>query len=489
MKRSIRKQVTLVFTIILLCSIGLCILLNLFFLKPYYMSDKKNSLLSAYNTMDRASVTRTLSVEKAFGDINEVCEKGGLIYVILDPAFNVLLTSESETNNLVSHIRNLFLIDENTDRQLFDKEETYLINSYHDSIYDKEYLEMWGVLYCGEKFLIRVPVESIDNNVAVSVRFMIYVGLLSTLIGVAFIIVYTQKITKPILNLMNISSRMKDLDFNAKYESKTDNEIDLLGENINELSEKLKDTISELKSANATLVKDIKKRDEIESMRKEFTSNVSHELKTPIAIIQGYAEGLKEGVTDDEESRNYYLDVIIDESNRMNLLVKELMSLTELEFGNQGADYERFDICELINNKISTMDFLIKQNEIDLFFTKKDKSIFVWSDEFRIEGVFQNYLSNAIHYCMNEKLIIIDIEEMKDTIRITVFNTGNIIDEEQIDKIWDKFFKVDKARSRDYGGSGIGLSIVKASMESIGMDYGVFNSHNGVTFYFDLPTK
>lgn len=453
------------------------------------MSDKKNSLLSAYNTMDRASVTRTLSVEKAFDDINEVCEKGGLIYVILDPAFNVLLTSESETNNLVSHIRNLFLIDENTDRQLFDKEETYLINSYHDSIYDKEYLEMWGVLYCGEKFLIRVPVESIDNNVAVSVRFMIYVGLLSTLIGVAFIIVYTQKITKPILNLMNISSRMKDLDFNAKYESKTDNEIDLLGENINELSEKLKDTISELKSANATLVKDIKKRDEIESMRKEFTSNVSHELKTPIAIIQGYAEGLKEGVTDDEESRNYYLDVIIDESNRMNLLVKELMSLTELEFGNQGADYERFDICELINNKISTMDFLIKQNEIDLFFTKKDKSIFVWSDEFRIEGVFQNYLSNAIHYCMNEKLIIIDIEEMKDTVRITVFNTGNIIDEEQIDKIWDKFFKVDKARSRDYGGSGIGLSIVKASMESIGMDYGVFNSHNGVTFYFDLPTK
>lgn len=453
------------------------------------MADKKNSLLLAYEVMNKASTTRTITNDNSYIEINEVCEKDGLIYAISDSSFNVIISSEFESDKLISHLINLFMIDENTDQLIFNKKEDYLINSYHDLFYDKDYLEMWGYLYNNEYFLIRVPIESIDNNVAVSARFMIYVGLLSTLIGVCLIVFYTNRLTKPILDLMKISSRMKDLDFNAKYDSKSKNEIDLLGENINELSEKLKDTISELKSANVTLVKDIKRRDEIENMRKEFSSNVSHELKTPIAIIQGYAEGLKEGVTDDEESRNYYLDVIIDESNRMNLLVKELMSLSELEFGNQETDFERFDICELINNKISTMDFLIKQKDIDLFFTKKDKSIFVWSDEFRIESVFQNYLSNAIHYCMNEKLIIIDIEEMKDKIRITVFNTGNIIDEDQIDKIWDKFFKVDKARSRDYGGSGIGLSIVKASMESIGMDYGVFNSHNGVTFYFDLPTK
>lgn len=489
MKRSIRKQVSLVFTIILFCTIGLCILLNLFFLKSYYLANKKHTLLSAYNAMDDASVTRTIGSEQSVEKIKEVCENGGLSYIVLNPSFDVLITGQSDPSLLVSHLKNLFLIDENTDKQIFLEKNTYVINSYKDDFSEKEYLEMWGVLYNKEKFLIRVPVESVDNNVVITVRFMIYVGLLSTFIGVVFIILYTDKITDPILNLTRISSRMKNLDFNAKYKSDGKTEIDLLGENINDLSDKLEKTISELKSANSSLLKDIKKKEEIENMRKEFTSNVSHELKTPIALIQSYAEGLKEGITDDEESRNYYLDVIMDEAGRMNLLVKELMSLSELEFGNQKIDFERFDICELINNKISTMDVLIKQSNIDLIFTKTDEHIYVWSDEFRIEGVFQNYLSNAIHYCLNEKMIIIDIEEMKDSVRITVFNTGNNIADDQIDKIWDKFFKVDKARSRDYGGSGIGLSIVKAIMESINMDYGVFNSHNGVTFYFDLPTK
>ncbi len=486
MKRSIRKQVTFAFAGILLSSIALCILLNLFFLKSYYLANKKNTLLDAYYVMDNASVTRSIESDASLKKIREACERGDIYYLLLNSDEQIILSGTSDYELLYNHLDKLFKSD---DKEISLEKNMYVINSFKDEDSKKEYLEMWGVLYNNEKFILRIAVESVDNNVAVSVKFLIYVGLLSTFIGVVVIILYTGKITNPILKLTRISSSMKDLDFNAKYDSKGQNEIDLLGENINDLSDILKGTISELKSANVSLLNDIKKKEEIEVMRKEFISNVSHEFKTPIALIQGYAEGLKEGITDDEESRNYYLDVIIDESNRMNLLVKELMTLSELEFGNQHVDFERFDICELINNKISTMDVMLKQNNIDIIFAKKDKNIYVWADEFRIEEVVQNYLSNAIHYCLNEKLIVIDIEDMKDKVRITVFNTGNNINEDQIDKIWDKFFKVDKARSRDYGGSGIGLSIVKAIMESIRMDYGVFNSHNGVTFYFDLPTK
>ena len=211
---------------------------------------------------------------------------------------------------------------------------------------------------------------------------------------------------------------MASLDFDAKYESKGYNEIDVLGENINEMSEKLEQTISELKSTNSELLRDIERKNRNEEMRKEFLANVSHELKTPIALIQSYTEGLKEGIIEDDESRQYYLDVIIDEAGRMNNIVKEIMSLSELEYGNNPIEIERFDIVEMIRNKISTGQVLAEKNDVEVIFENKDESIFVWADEPKTEAVFMNYLSNAFHYCEGEKKIKVFIEKKEDTVRI-----------------------------------------------------------------------
>ena len=140
------------------------------------------------------------------------------------------------------------------------------------------------------------------------------------------------------------------MDFDEKYTGTDKTEISILGNNSNALSETLETTISELKTANNELLKDIEKKDKIDEMRKEFLSNVSHELKTPIALIQGYAEGLKEGINSDEESREFYCDVIMDEANKMNIMVKKLLTLNQLEFGNDVVNMERFDIVALIKN-------------------------------------------------------------------------------------------------------------------------------------------
>lgn len=227
-------------------------------------------------------------------------------------------------------------------------------------------------------------------------------------------------------------------------------------------------------------------------MRKEFLSNVSHELKTPIALIQGYAEGLREGINDDAESREFYCDVIIDESSKMNIMVKKLLDLNELEFGNDVVVMERFDIVAMIENFLISAEILIEQNNIILKH-KAHAPIYVWADEFKTEEVVRNFFSNAVNHAAGDRVIEIKYNLTKDndtnTVRISVFNTGEPIPEEALPHIWEKFYKADKARTREYGGSGVGLSIVKAIMESMNQQYGVINYTNGVEFWFELETK
>ena len=228
---------------------------------------------------------------------------------------------------------------------------------------------------------------------------------------------------------------------------------------------------------------------ESEKSKADFLRAASHELKTPIALIQGYAEGLKEGINDDAESREFYCDVIIDEAAKMNNMVKKLLTLNQLEFGNDIISMERFDIAALIKNYIQSVEILTKQKGIQIRFDQFAEAVYVWADEFKIEEVFGNYFSNAINYAARDKIIDVKLIRMDHKVRVSVFNTGEPIPEESLAHLWEKFYKVDKARTREYGGSGIGLSIVRAIMESMNQNYGVINYDNGVAFWFELETN
>ena len=281
---------------------------------------------------------------------------------------------------------------------------------------------------------------------------------------------------------------MSDLDFDARYQSRAGNEIDVLGDNFNKMSRKLESTISELKSANNKLQKDIEDKIKIDEMRKEFLDNVSHELKTPIALIQGYAEGLNENISDDPESREFYCEVIMDEASKMNKLVKNLLTLNQLESGKDAPVMERFDIVSLIRGVLGSMHIMIEQKEATVIF-EETEPVYVWADEFKIEEVVTNYTSNALNHLEGERKVEIKVLQEEDCVKVTVFNTGTPIPEEDIPNLWNKFYKVDKARTREYGGSGIGLSIVKAIIESMNQKYGVCNYDNGVEFWFTLDCR
>ena len=350
-----------------------------------------------------------------------------------------------------------------------------------------EYLEMYGRLMSGISFIMRTPLESIRESAKIANRFFAYVGIAGTLAGAVIIWIVSWRMTKPILELNRISEKMVHLDFDAKYAGRAKNEIGLLGENINKLSESLEKAISDLKTANNELQRDIEKKEKIDEMRKEFLANVSHELKTPIALIQGYAEGLSEGMVEDEEGRDFYCGVIVDEASKMNRMVQKLLTLNQLEFGNDVTTMERFDITELVKNYIQSAAILTKQNEIQVIL-EETPSIFVWGDEYKTEEVFMNYFSNAVNHCSGEKKIVVTLERHENLVRVSVFNTGQPIPEESIPHLWEKFYKVDKARTREYGGSGVGLSIVKAIMDSMNHAYGMENYKNGVLFWFELET-
>lgn len=477
----------LIFSAAMVSVILLCILANSLLLGPFYTKQKEKVLREAYNLIDGYSSNGGLDTEEFTVGLDQVAARYNLDILVLDADTNTVRATVNDPRILADRLLGYIFSDKPVDEVIY-KNASYTVQKNTDPRMHTEYIELWGTLTDNQLVLMRSPMESIETSAHVANRLLLYVGIVVLLLGLIVNLILSRKVTEPIRELVEISEKMSRLDFDVKYKGGSDNEIDLLGCHMNRLSSTLEKTISELKTANNNLQSELNRKVEIDEMRKDFISNVSHELKTPIALIQGYSEGLKDCVNSDEESRDYYCDVIIDEAGRMNKLVKNLLELNQLEFGNENVEMERFDVAEMLSNCIKANDILIQRNELTVDLVG-EKPAYVWSDEFKVEQVVNNYLSNAIHHCSNEKHIEIKITRNNDVVRVSVFNSGAPIPEEALPHLWTKFYKVDKARTREYGGSGIGLSIVKAVMESLNHEYGVQNHTNGVEFWFELDGR
>lgn len=487
MSHSIRKQFAFIFIGLMTGTIMACLIVNNIFLEKYYLKNKQKVLLNAYDKISVASMEGDISSESFDIELRKICGKYNISVIIMDADSRMLKTSGNDVDILGRQLLDNLFNKTEGQRKLLEERDGSFLQIVFDQRTQSEYIEMWGTLENGNIYLMRSALEGIKDSVMIANRFLTYVGFCAVAVSAIIIYLVSKKITEPILELASISEKMTHLDFEAKYSGKSKTELALLGANINELSETLEETISELKTANNELKKDIEKKNKIDEMRKEFLSNVSHELKTPIALIQGYAEGLKEGINDDAESREFYCDVIMDEAVKMNHMVKKLLTLNELEFGNEVVTMERFDIVALIKNYMQSAEILTKQNDISVRMDEYPP-VFVWADEFKTEEVFANYFSNAINHCAGERVIDVKLVKGEGYVRVSVFNTGEPIPEESLQHIWEKFYKVDKARTRAYGGSGVGLSIVKAIMDSMNRKYGCRNYDNGVEFWFELET-
>lgn len=497
MRHSIRFKLAIQLISLIAFTIFITWFINARFLSDYYLHCKVDNIADVFDRVQNIykeskediflSEEDTLKMERlsSNNDVN--------IYVLMSFAGRPLSSypqpkdfGEREQSQIEQLIRNYMSGNvSQVDRTVIQEGDNYVIYRLYDSHLDANYIDLIGLLEDNKVVFLRSNFENIQESVTLANQFLGYIGLLAVAIGIIAMFLLSKRFTKPIQELAYIARQMSDLDFEVKYPVNTKDEIGELGSSINILSDKLRDTISELKRANNELQSDIQKKTEIDEMRKEFLSNVSHELKTPISLIQGYAEGLMENVNEDEENRNFYCEVIIDEANKMNQLVKKLLTLNELEFGSNQVNFVRFDIVQLIRSILWSTDILFKQKGVTLRF-EEEGPIYVWADEYLIEQVVSNYISNALNHVAGQKIIEIKLIHRENVLRVAVFNTGETIPEEDIDKLWVKFYKVDKARTREYGGSGIGLSIVKAIMNTHNKECGVNNRSVGVEFWFEV---
>lgn len=492
---SLTTQMVLVMLLLVGGIIGMCLIFNTVFLEDYYRYHKRQDLRESYEVLDKARGKGELAKSSFDGEFERLCVNDNLDILVckkdslgMDEVIRTSFTREQLLDISMERIRQFLYGNSEDITKILEERENYIVESQRDRKAQTNYMVLAGTLRDRESVVyIRTAVEPIRDAAALTGRFFLGVGIVVMLLGVAVIFVVARGISKPIRILTDNSIHMANLEFDVKYKPErfSTREITVLGRHMNELSGTLEEKIAELKTANNELQRDIERKEQVDEMRKEFISNVSHELKTPLALIQGYAEGLRDGIAEDPESTDFYTEVIVDEAGKMNRMVKKLLTLSQLEFGNEVVDMSRFNVTELIRGVINSNRLILDREGITLEFNEVDP-VYVWGDEFKVEEIISNYLSNAVHYCRAEKRIRIFYEKRQELLRISVFNTGDRIPEESLDKVWIKFYKVDKARTREYGGNGIGLSIVKAIMDSFHRECGVINHADGVEFWMEL---
>lgn len=490
--KSVRVRLFMILSLSILLIIMFLILVNNLVFGRFYLYNKRQALKQVYQ-----------KVNDYYNNYQEIDIESELEKIAIQNNFDILIRNNQNVNVYTSNkdfLSTYGQMNEMTNRfntdsgEVIEEGDKFAIKKMKDNRNGVSYVLLSAVLDNNYLLYIRIPITSIQESVKISNNFLYLMAGFAILIAAVIVSYVTRKFTDPILELNDIAKKMANLDFSQKYRTTSaDDEINNLGKSINAMSDKLEKTIKQLRSTNIELEKDIEEKSKIDEMRKSFISDVSHELKTPIALIQGYSEGLLENVNTDDESRKFYAEVILDETNKMDKLVKQLLELMKLEYGKREFNDKTFNIVEVEKEVVRKSQVMLEEKQVQVEIKIPDE-INVFADDFYIEQVITNYITNAIKNVKEidgEKRITIEniVNVEKNKVRIKVFNTGNNIKEEDMTRIWNRFYKVDESRNRQDGGTGIGLSFVKAIMNNYGNSYGVINKENGVEFYFDLDLK
>ncbi len=501
----IRTRLFLITFGLILLFLAIIFCTNSLLLKPYYRSMKEKKLnatlvkivaMDFSDTDENGYASENLSVK-----LKSMEESGNLQLIILDENLD-LFYCQSEGIPMVNRFNRLTgarqwfnsvfeLIGENYkgDGSL----SSPIIGQRRNAKTQVDYLSLYAVVPMtvgsdGDTayfyVLMNTPLSAIEDAVSVFNDFALMLGVVAMIASGLLSVLLCSRFVAPILKINDATKRMANMEF-VKLDIQSKDELGQLAESINHLSAELETKISELKVANEQLKKDIEEKEKIDIMRRELISNVSHELKTPLAIIMGYCEGLQLNVNNEE--KDYYCSVIADEAVKMNNLAARLLNVAELESGTY-LDITEFSLAELAEDRLKTMSYIFAEHGITTAFRAEGESV-IHADYGRIEEVINNLLSNAQHHTPDGGKISIEVTSDDAAVTCRIFNSGSHIPEESLDRIWESFYKVDKARTRKYGGSGLGLKIVSSILHMHSGSYRAENTDEGVVFLFTLPKE
>lgn len=515
MKSSIRSKLFLLVYGLVLAFIAGLIILNNSFLESYYIRNRNASLIEAFYDiknydLDSSSISSNLqNIEKDYNINIQVLEQvdefdPGYVWdgfenppIVFDRIYGY---GHSISDVILSRI----IYDFNQQEISLDEEYATEVNILGDSSYtaylmdiqaefniNNQSTNMIGLVVLDNAnydndiyYIMTITFQSIEDSIQIFNSFTIIVGFLFMVLSFITMFFISYSFTTPIIQIHRIAEEISNLNFNNKLDIKSEDEFGALGKSINKMSTQLEQNIKDLQRTNDRLAKEILEKNEVDAMRREFIASASHELKTPLSMIMGYSEALK--LSDlDNDTKDEYINIILDETNKMNKLVQDLLKLSQIENRAVETDLKDFKINDLVNDTVNLFSLKFKDRDIQVEVKTIDR--LVNSDYNKLQTVLTNFISNALNHVDENKQIKISVSlDEKNTVRVSVFNSGEHIPKSEINHIWDSFYKVDKARTRSYGGQGLGLAICRTTLEILGYDYGVNNVEGGVQFYFDI---
>lgn len=390
----------------------------------------------------------------------------GKIYMKLNPRDN---------NRLNKNFRTV-------DRYILDK------NNEGNRVIDHremEHLEYYKLLPTGQLITLRISMDSIRSTVGIVNEFYIYEGIAILIGSLFFIYIFSLQITRPIIALNSIIKKMVKMDFSYRAKIKSKDELEELGGNINFLSSELEKNMGQLRLSNMKLKDEVEKRRKIDELRKEFIASVTHEIKTPVTVINTHAEMLFYDLIEDKDEEKKYLKTIMSEGNNISLLLNELIKLIKLEANIVDIKMEKIYLSDLLVEESSKYKIDLEKKNTRLILDL-EKDIIALGDRFKIGQVVNNILSNGVSYVEDNGELRINLKTEKNIAMIEIINTGSSIPEDQLENIWKAFYRVERSRNRKYGGTGLGLTIVSGILERHRSKFGVENIEHGVKFWFTL---
>jgi signal transduction histidine kinase len=486
---SITKKLFIITAIFFGVFVASTLIIQSLFFENFYISKKKNDLKS-YIENFRNDYNKTSKGSEVSAVIEEYEVNHNIKVMLLDSGGRITLNPSkyrndgTKSNDLADFIR-LWNTQMSYGSRLLEDNKT-LVYSYKSRYTDTT--NIIAVNYNSDKtdvIFVLSSLQPVNEAVSVIEKLYLYFALGAILFTVLMSLIYSKLIAKPLVSINKVATKLAQLDFSEKCEVERKDEIGNVAASLNFLSENLDEAMTSLKLANAKLEEDIEKERKLERMRKEFIAAVSHELKTPISLIDGYAVGLKDNIFEGEE-KDYYLDIIIDEAEKMGNLVSDMLDLSYLESGSFKLKKEEFNLTELIEETMKKYEAIFEERKAEISMNIID-TVPVNADWNRLEQVFTNFITNALRHVNEGGTIYVNMLEKEEGIIIEIENTGSTVPDKDLMKIWGKFYKTDKARTRKLGGTGIGLSIVKNILVHHGYDFGAENTDKGVKFYFIVP--
>jgi two-component system, OmpR family, sensor histidine kinase VanS len=464
--KTIRTKLFLYFMICMASFALLSIALNLIFLESYYVYRNKAIFLAAGERI----AARYAQDPGGIADLlTETDRMEGVSSIIADSSRTIRYSSFINVQGKQKLPSELDKIVRENERSLW---AGYVYTIAQTPDYNIREITYISALGSGDVLILRKPVTWIIESAGMANEFVIYTGLAIIALGGIGIYLLAKRITRPIIRMNETAKGIAKLDFDSRVDVRSRDEIGELGGSINQIADKLSVSLEGL-------------RQDVER-RKLLVRNMSHELKTPIGVIKGYAEGLRYGVAEDKEKFEKYCGVIADECDRMDAMIQELLHLSRLESGAFEMHRTPLDIPELTDAVIRRFLPAISEAGITLD-VSCEPGLEAVADRSLMERLLSNLLSNAIHHTGGEKKIAIAARADGGMLHLSVANTGKPIAESETGRIWDVFYMSDKARTRSYNGHGLGLSIVKTIAELHGGTCGCENIPGGVRFFADIP--